>query len=106
MTWTRLTAAISTGLLTVGCVTAPPWAAQTTRSGAPTAPQVRSNAGSSTAGGIVAVRLITGDRVTVTTGQDGRRAATVEPGPGRHGIIFQTREQNGDMTVLPSDAAS
>src|SRR5262249_27159513 len=52
------------------------------------------------------VRLVTGDRVTVTPGGDGRRSASVVPGPGRRGIVFRTYEQDdGTMTVLPSGAA-
>lgn len=50
------------------------------------------------------MRLITGDRVTVTTDGDGKRIAAVEPGSGRRGILFRTVEQDGDLTVLPSDA--
>jgi hypothetical protein len=54
----------------------------------------------------VTVRLVTGDRVTVTPGTDGHRAASVEPGPGREGIAFRTYEEDGGaLTVLPSDAA-
>ncbi|WP_416986294.1 S8 family serine peptidase [Streptomyces sp. T028] len=51
------------------------------------------------------VRLITGDRVTVTATADGRRIASVEPGTGRQGIVFRTFEQDGQLTVLPSDAS-
>jgi len=52
------------------------------------------------------VRLITGDSVTVTKGQDGHQTAAIRPAPGREGIVFHTFEQDGHLTVLPSDAAS
>ncbi|MFJ2241377.1 S8 family peptidase [Streptomyces sp. NPDC087859] len=51
------------------------------------------------------VRLITGDRVSVAKGPDGRQTASVRPGPGRDGIVFHTFEQDGRLTVLPSDAS-
>ncbi|PPA38305.1 hypothetical protein BF14_000200 [Streptomyces griseus] len=50
------------------------------------------------------MRLITGYRVTLTRGPDGRQAASVTPGPGRKGRFFRTLEQDGRVTVLPSDA--
>ncbi|MFI7274675.1 S8 family serine peptidase [Streptomyces sp. NPDC049879] len=50
------------------------------------------------------VRLVTGDTVTVTTVEDGRQVATPTPGPGRDGVAFQTVEEDGRLTVLPSDA--
>jgi subtilisin family serine protease len=50
------------------------------------------------------VRLVTGDRVTVAAGADGKRVASVTPGPGREGILFRTAEQDGDLSVVPSDA--
>ncbi|MDN3027544.1 S8 family serine peptidase [Streptomyces sp. S.PB5] len=91
----RLVAAISAGLaLTAGGV--PPAVAGTPR---PTTVTTKPPAGGSTT-----VRLVTGDRVTVTTSADGRRIASVQPGHGRHGVLFRTVEQNGDLTVLPSDA--
>ncbi|MER7983404.1 S8 family serine peptidase [Streptomyces sp. NPDC095817] len=49
---------------------------------------------------------MTGDRVTVAPGIDGHRIASVEPGPGREGVVFRTFEEDGGpLTVLPSDAA-
>ncbi|GHB39065.1 peptidase [Streptomyces viridiviolaceus] len=52
------------------------------------------------------VRLITGDKVTVRKVPGiGRQTAGVEPGPGRQGIVFRTVEEDGRLTVLPSDAA-
>lgn len=52
------------------------------------------------------VRLITGDSVTVARGPDGHQTASIRPGPGRDGIVFHTFEQDGHLTVLPSDASS
>ncbi|MFD3454353.1 S8 family peptidase [Streptomyces sp. NPDC058691] len=98
MAWIRLTAAISTGLLlTAGGV--PSASARTPQDSA--ARPAGGQGGSS-----VTVRLVTGDRVTVTPGADGHHAASVEPGPGRQGIVFRTFEKDdGSLTVLPSDAA-
>ncbi|MCD0483515.1 S8 family serine peptidase [Streptacidiphilus sp. ASG 303] len=98
MAWIRLTAAISTGLLLAA-------------GGVPSAFASASPAGAAAPVGgggepAASVRLVTGDRVTVTSGPDGRRTASVEPGPGRRGIVFRTFEQDGGaLTVLPSDAA-
>ncbi|MGW1887186.1 S8 family serine peptidase [Streptomyces sp. NPDC001970] len=51
------------------------------------------------------VRLVTGDRVTVTTLPGGRRTASVQPGPGREHIPFRTLEDDDNsLTVLPADA--
>lgn len=50
------------------------------------------------------ITLLTGDRVDVAESADGRRAATVTPGPGREGVTFQTIEVDGELQVLPSDA--
>ncbi|WP_369226992.1 S8 family serine peptidase [Streptomyces sp. R39] len=99
MAWIRLTAAISTGLiLAAGGV--PSTFASTASAGA--AAPADGGAGKPA----VTVRLVTGDRVTVTQGHDGRRTASVEPGPGRRGIVFHTFEQDGGaLSVLPSDAA-
>ncbi|MEU6147733.1 S8 family serine peptidase [Streptomyces sp. NPDC047081] len=98
MAWIRLTAAISTGLLLAGGGV-PAASAQTPRDSA-------ARPAGGPGGPPVTVRLVTGDRVTVTPGADGRRAASVEPGPGREGIAFRTyQEDGGDLTVLPSDAA-
>ncbi|MEJ3748660.1 S8 family serine peptidase [Actinomycetes bacterium KLBMP 9797] len=47
------------------------------------------------------VTLITGDRVTF--GASGR-TVHIEPGPGRAGITFDTRDFGGRLEVLPSDA--
>ncbi|WP_446323515.1 S8 family peptidase [Actinacidiphila glaucinigra] len=97
MAWIRLTAAISTGLLL-------------TAGGAPSAfarPTEESVTNPADAPGSrsASVRLITGDRVTVTPGTDGRRIVSVDPGQGREGIVFRTFEEDGGpLTVLPSDA--
>jgi subtilisin family serine protease len=50
------------------------------------------------------ITLLTGDRVEVAESADGRRAATVTPGPGRQQVTFQTIEVDGVLRVLPSDA--
>ncbi|MFB7496679.1 S8 family serine peptidase [Streptomyces sp. NPDC056161] len=98
MAWNRLTAAISTALLlTAGGVQSA--SAQTSEASA-AEPASAPGAHSAT------VRLVTGDRVTVTPAADGRTTASVEPGPGRERIVFRTyQEDGGDLTVLPSDAA-
>ncbi|MFF1833502.1 S8 family serine peptidase [Streptomyces sp. NPDC058231] len=98
MTWTRLTAAISTGLMLVagGVPTA-----AATRAAAP-GPDTRA-----TAPGVhsATVRLVSGDRVTVTTLPGGRRTASVRPGPGREHIPFRTLEGDDKaLTVMPFDA--
>ncbi|GAA2598110.1 MULTISPECIES: S8 family peptidase [Streptomyces] len=92
----RLLSAISAGLaLAAGAVApVPAWAAAPGRD-AVTSP---SEPGAAT------VKLITGDSVTVTRTSDGRQAASVAPGPGRRGLLFRTLEQDGHVTVLPSDA--
>ncbi|WP_316745752.1 S8 family serine peptidase [Streptomyces sp. MK7] len=56
------------------------------------------------AGGTATVQLITGDSVTVTKAPGGRQTASVTPGAGRRGIVFRTLEEDGHLTVLPSDA--
>ncbi len=94
----RLVAAISTGLaLTAGA--AAPVAARTvtgsTATAAAEAPAPKS---------LGTLRLITGDRVTVGTDDEGRPTAAVTPGAGRRHILFKTYEQDGRLTVLPSDA--
>ncbi|MFE1958522.1 S8 family serine peptidase [Streptomyces sp. NPDC059479] len=102
----RLTAAVSMALLmTVGAVApvaARPSAQDTVADGPVGATDT---AGATSVGMPTTVRLITGDRVTLTTGPDGKRSASVQPGPGRDGILFRTAEQDGRLSVLPSDAA-
>ncbi|MFF4244782.1 S8 family peptidase [Streptomyces sp. NPDC001822] len=94
MSWNRLTAAISAGLMmTIGAI--PQASAGTSGT---------DDAQTSGRGAAVAVRLLTGDRVILTPGPDGRRTAAVEPGPGRDGIVFHTQETGGSLSVLPSDA--
>ncbi|MFI7327419.1 hypothetical protein ACIBQ3_22620 [Streptomyces rubiginosohelvolus] len=92
----RLPTAISAGLgLAAGTVLPLPASAEAPRgtAAAPPAP-----------GGAATVRLSTGDRVALTGGPDGRQAASVTPGAGRKGLLFRTLEQDGHVTVLPSDA--
>ncbi|MEV7144336.1 S8 family serine peptidase [Streptomyces tauricus] len=92
----RLVAAISTGLaLAAGAVA--PVAARTG-----TGPTATADVAAPKSLGTV--RLITGDRVTVGADSEGRRTASVTPGPGRRQILFRTYEQDGRLTVLPSDA--
>ncbi|GGX85365.1 S8 family serine peptidase [Streptomyces fructofermentans] len=92
----RLVAAISTGLALAAGTVAPVSA----RTGA--APTAQAEAPAPAALGTV--RLITGDKVTVATGADGRHIASVVPGAGRRDVLFRTYEQDGNLTVLPSDA--
>ncbi|MFJ4989822.1 S8 family serine peptidase [Streptomyces sp. NPDC088732] len=53
----------------------------------------------------VTVRLITGDRVTLSDAPNGKKAASVQRAPGREHVLFQMTEKDGALTVLPSDAA-
>ncbi|MBZ9644511.1 S8 family serine peptidase [Streptomyces sp. PSKA30] len=94
---TRLLVATALGLvLSAGAV--PPVSATTgTADAAPS--------GAAAMGKTATVRLITGDRVTVTTGAAGRSTASVEPGTGRRGVLFRTIEQDGHLSVIPSDAS-
>ncbi|MFJ4834961.1 S8 family peptidase [Streptomyces sp. NPDC088747] len=96
----RLVAAISTGLALAAGAVAPVAA----RTGTGTTATATSAADIPAAKSLGTVRLITGDRVTVGTDSDGRRTASVTPGPGRRQILFRTYEQDGRLTVLPSDA--
>ncbi|MFE7123281.1 S8 family peptidase [Streptomyces sp. NPDC057617] len=107
----RLTAAVSMALLMTAGAMAPvsaQAAAVAARSAATSARSAAQGPGTAavpdSTSTAATVRLITGDRVTLSTGPDGKRAASVLPGPGRDGVLFQTAEQNGRLTVLPSDA--
>ncbi|MFJ4333456.1 MULTISPECIES: S8 family serine peptidase [unclassified Streptomyces] len=92
----RLLAAISAGLaLAAGAVAPVPALAGTPR---------QDTVATAADRGAATVKLITGDSVTVTRAGDGRQAASVTPGPGRKGVLFRTFEQDGHVTVLPSDA--
>ncbi|MEU6548056.1 S8 family serine peptidase [Streptomyces sp. NPDC046859] len=96
----RLVAATATGLVLVSGAVAPAAApsdtASPTRQPAHKAPSHR----------LGTVRLVTGDRVTVSADGEGRRTASVTPGPGRRQVVFRTYEENGRLTVLPSDAGT
>ncbi|MDT0394842.1 MULTISPECIES: S8 family serine peptidase [Streptomyces] len=93
----RIAAAVAAGLaLSAGAM--PPVAADPGGTPGPATSPAPAPAGAT-------VRLITGDRVTVHTGADGRRTASVVPGEGRRHILFRTIEEDGRLTVLPSDAA-
>ncbi|MGW6014975.1 S8 family serine peptidase [Streptomyces sp. NPDC055210] len=94
----RLVAAISTGLALAAGAVAPVAA----RSG--TGPTATAAADIPAPKSLGTVRLITGDRVTVGADSEGRRTASVTPGPGRRHLLFRTYEQDGRLTVLPSDA--
>lgn len=101
MKWIRLTGAISAGLMVVagGMLTAATTGKADT--GTATRPAAKPGARSAT------VRLVTGDRVTVTSLPGGRHTASVQPGPGREGIPFRTLEGDDKaLTVIPFDAES
>ncbi|MCX4514405.1 S8 family serine peptidase [Streptomyces sp. NBC_01619] len=51
------------------------------------------------------VRLITGDLVTVSDAPNGKKTASVQRAPGRENVFFQVSEEDGALTVMPSDAA-
>ncbi|MGW9030236.1 S8 family serine peptidase [Streptomyces sp. NPDC055722] len=92
-------AVISTGLMLVTGVVPAAFAAQSADTGAASRPPAVPGAHSAT------VRLLTGDRVTVTTLPDGRRTASVQPGPGRERMSFQTLEGDDKaLNVMPFDA--
>ncbi|MET8447833.1 S8 family peptidase [Streptomyces sp. NPDC005209] len=95
----RRLAAISTGLLVVAGVTPAVAAARAPVTGPATHPAAVPGAHSAT------VRLVTGDRVTVTSLPGGRRTASVRPGPGREHVPFETFEgDDKSLTVMPFDA--
>ncbi|MFE7329906.1 S8 family serine peptidase [Streptomyces sp. NPDC057565] len=99
MRWIRLTAAVSTGLMLVAGGLPAGAATRTADTG--TATRAAAVPGARTA----TVRLVTGDRVTVTSLPGGRRTASVRPGPGRERIPFRTLEGDDKaLTVLPFDA--
>ncbi|MFB7025763.1 MULTISPECIES: S8 family serine peptidase [unclassified Streptomyces] len=57
--------------------------------------------------GTTAVTLITGDRVVVGTGADGRPTYTIAPQPGvdRTGVTFALTTVGSDTYIVPSDVA-
>jgi subtilisin family serine protease len=61
------------------------------------------------AGGERAVTLITGDRVRLAPGPDGRTVVTIDPGPGRDDVGFAQRRTGAggdeEIHVVPFDAA-
>ncbi|MFF1818965.1 S8 family serine peptidase [Kribbella sp. NPDC058245] len=89
----RITAVAVAAVLTLGVVPVTPAVA------AAPPPRVNS-ARPSTA----SVTLITGDVVSVTDAGNGKKAASVQPAPGRERIAFHTVEADGGLRVLPSDA--
>ncbi|MFE6026590.1 S8 family peptidase [Streptomyces niveus] len=96
---TPLVAAVSVGLTLAAGAVAP--VSASSPGGAQDRPSASGKAAPQNA---ASVRLITGDRVTLGKDDAGGPIVSVEPGPGRGGIIFQTLEQDGRLTVLPSDA--
>ncbi|MFF2641240.1 S8 family serine peptidase [Streptomyces niveus] len=94
-----LVAAVSVGLTLAAGAVAP--VSASSPGGAQDRPSASGSAAPEKA---ASVRLITGDRVTLGKDDAGGPVVSVEPGPGRRGIIFQTLEQDGRLTVLPSDA--
>ncbi|WUD72184.1 S8 family serine peptidase [Streptomyces sp. NBC_00510] len=97
----RLTAAITTGLALVAGAVPAAFAARAADAGAAVRPAAVPRAHSAT------VRLLTGDRVTVTALPNGRHTASVQPGPGRERMAFRTLEgDDKQLTVMPSDAES
>ncbi|PWI15284.1 peptidase S8 [Streptomyces sp. Act143] len=94
----RLLATFTTGVALAAAAITPSFADQ------PTPPH--SSAVAAMPPGAAAVHLITGDRVTVAKGPDGHQTAAIRPGTGRDDIVFHTFEQDGHLTVLPSDASA
>ncbi|MGW2930411.1 S8 family serine peptidase [Streptomyces sp. NPDC001156] len=95
----RRMAAITTGLLVVAGVTPAVAVAGAPATGPVTHPVGEPGVHSAT------VQLVTGDRVTVTTLAGGRRTASVQPGPGREHMPFNTFEgDDKSLTVMPFDA--
>ncbi|QNE19928.1 S8 family serine peptidase [Kribbella qitaiheensis] len=59
---------------------------------------------SSPASGVQKVTLVTGDVVQVADAGGGKKAASVQPAPGREQVAFHTIEVDGGLRILPSDA--
>ncbi|MET9822759.1 S8 family serine peptidase [Streptomyces sp. NPDC006349] len=97
----RLAAAAVTGLA-LAASAAPPVAAD--GQGSPPTHTTSDAPASRGPDGSATVRLITGDRVTVTTDGSGRHTASVTPGEGRRDVVFRTLEEDGRLMVLPDDA--
>ncbi|WP_405063196.1 S8 family serine peptidase [Kribbella sp. NBC_01505] len=89
----RITAVAVAAVLTLGVVPVTPAIAA--------APPPRTN---STQPATTSVTLITGDVVSVSDAGNGKKAASVQPAPGREGVSFHTVEADGGLRVLPSDA--
>jgi subtilisin family serine protease len=51
-----------------------------------------------------AVTLITGDVIHLSQTKDGTESVMFEPGPGREGIGYVERRDEGQISVIPSDA--
>ncbi|MFK4083401.1 S8 family serine peptidase [Kribbella sp. NPDC020789] len=89
----RITAVAVAAVLTLGAVPVTPAVAA--------APPLRATSAKPTT---TSVTLITGDVVSVIDAGDGKKAASVQPAPGRERIAFHTVEADGGLRVLPSDA--
>ncbi|MET9087872.1 S8 family serine peptidase [Streptomyces sp. NPDC004237] len=50
------------------------------------------------------ITLVTGDTVTLTAAADGKYGVDVRHGKGRDAVTFLSSEQNGEVSVVPSDA--
>ncbi|GAA1709028.1 S8 family serine peptidase [Kribbella yunnanensis] len=88
----RIPAVTLAAVLTLGAVTVAPASAGS--------PPQRESVQPTTS----SVTLITGDVVSVTDAGNGKKAASVQPGPGRERVAFHTVEADGGLRVLPSDA--
>jgi hypothetical protein len=95
-------AAILAAVLALGSTTA--ISATAAPPGAAPPPGTTSAPASGVPGKSAKVTLITGDVVEVTDAGAGKKAASVQPGPGRERIAFHTIEVDGGLRVLPSDA--
>ncbi|MER7420891.1 S8 family serine peptidase [Micromonospora peucetia] len=94
---TRWLAGIAVTALSAAALAAPAGAAP---AATPlTAPMPGAATGTSTT-----VTLVTGDRVTVSTGADGRTSVTAEPAEGNSSLFHTETAPDGDMYVYPQHA--
>ena len=94
---TRWLAGIAVTALSAAALAAPAGAAPATTP-LPT-PMPGAATGTSTT-----VTLVTGDRVTVSTGADGRTSVTAEPAEGNSSLFHTETAPDGDMYVYPQHA--
>ncbi|MEV5766730.1 S8 family serine peptidase [Micromonospora sp. NPDC052213] len=83
--------------LSLAAATVPASAAPTATASPP--PVLGTGAGTSTT-----VTLVTGDRVTVSTGADGRTSVTAEPADGNESLFHTETAPDGDLYVYPQQA--